>query len=269
MFEIKKWSLILIVVITISGCSNYSKIVKGTDYTKKYELALQLYNKKDYNRAFPLLEELVSVYRGTVNAEDIYYYYSYCNYYMDDLISAEYHFSQFVKTYPGSVRAEEVAFMNAYCYYLGSPNYTLDQSNSIRAIEEMQLFVNQYPSSTRVAECNDLIDQLRLKLEYKSVDTGKLFFKTMDYKAAIVSFKNTVKDFPNTIYKEELMFLTVKASYLLAENSIDSKKFERYKNTVDAYYSFIDKFASGKYARDAESIFIKANEQFNILKPKS
>jgi outer membrane protein assembly factor BamD len=266
---IRKWGFILIVLLSITSCSNYSKIVKGTDYTKKYELALQLYNKKDYNRAYPLLEELVSVYRGTVNAEDIYYYYSYCNYYMDDLISAGYHFSQFVKTYPGSLRAEEVAFMNAYCYYLGSPNYTLDQTNSIKAIEEMQLFINQYPNSTRIAECNDLIDQLRLKLENKSVDIGKLFYKTMDYKAAIVSFKNTLKDFPNTVYKEEIMFLTIKASFLLAENSIDSKKFERYKNTVDAYYSFIDKFATGKYAREAESIFVKANEQFNILKPKS
>jgi outer membrane protein assembly factor BamD len=269
MFYPRRLIFLFVFVVCISACTNYSKIVKGTDYSKKYELALQLYNKKDYNRAYPLLEELVSVYRGTVNAEDIYYYYAYCNYYMDDLISASYHFEQFVKTYPGSVKAEEIAFMNAYCYFLGSPNYTLDQTNSIKAIEEMQLFINQYPSSTRINECNDLIDKLRIKLENKSVDAGKLYYKTMDYKAAIITFKNTIKEFPNTIYKEELMFLTVKASFLLAENSIDSKKYERYKNTVDAYYSFIDKFATGKYAREAESIYIKANEQFNVFKPKS
>lgn len=258
---------LLFFVLILSSCSDYQKILKSNDYSRKYELAKQLYNKKDYQKAYPLLEELVSVKRGTSEAEDIYYYYCYCNYYLDDLISASYHFAQFAKTYPSSSRTEEMAFMNAYCYYLGSPVPSLDQSNSYRAIEELQLFINQYPNSTRIEECNTLIDKLRKKLEVKAYETAKLYYKMSDYKASIISMQNMLQDFPVTAYKEELLFLICKSNFELAENSIESKKYERYKSTIDAYYTFIDKFASGKYAKEAESIQSRAKEQISKYKP--
>ena len=256
--------LSFVLLITFSSCSNYQKVLKSNDYAKKYEVALQLYNKKDYQKAYPLLEELVSVKRGTKEAEDIYYYYCYCNYYLDDLISASYHFAQFAKTYPASEKAEEAAYMNAYCYYLGSPVYSLDQSNSYRAIEELQVFINKYPNSTRISECNELIDKLRAKLEVKSYEKGMLYFKMSDYKAAIVSLNNTLKDFPMTEYKETILFTIVKANFLLAQNSYENKKAERYKATIDAYNIFIDKFADGKYAKEANSIVEKAREKYSM-----
>ncbi len=259
--------ILLFTCIISTSCSDYQKVLKSNDYARKYELAKKLYDKKDYQKAYPLLEELVSVKRGTSEAEDIYYYYCYCNYYLDDLISASYHFAQFAKTYPSSKRTEEMAYMNAYCYYLGSPAPSLDQSNSYRAIEELQLFINQYPNSTRIEECNTLIDKLRAKLEIKAYETAMLYYKMSDYKAAIIAMQNTIKDFPMTTYKEELLFLICKSNYELAENSIDSKKYERYKSTIDAYFTFIDKFATGKYAKEAESIHSKAKERFAQYKP--
>lgn len=256
-------------MLLLASCSNYQKVIKGSDYDKKYELAMKLYDKKDYQKAYPLLEELVSVYRGTARAENIYYYYCYCNYYLDDLISASYHFEQFAKTYPTSPRAEEAAYMNAYCYFLGSPEYSLDQSNSLRAIEELQLFINQYPNSTRIPECNDLIDKLRAKLERKAYETAMLYYKTMDYKAAIVALKGVLTAYPGTRYQESVRFTILKSHFLLAENSIDSKKYERYKQTMDVYMSFIDKFAAGKDAREAESIYNKAKARYETLKPQT
>jgi outer membrane protein assembly factor BamD len=157
--------------------------------------------------------------------------------------------------------------MNAYCYYLGSPVPSLDQTNSYKAIDEMQLFINQYPNSTRIEECNNLIDKLRAKLEIKSYELAKLYYKMSDYKAAIISMQNTLRDFPMTQHKEEFLFLICKSNFQLAENSVDSKKYERYKSTIDAYFTFIDKFASGKYAREAESINLKAKERITLYKP--
>ncbi len=258
---------LLFVLVLSTSCSDYQKVLKGNDYSRKYELAKALYLKKDYQKAYPLLEELVSVKRGTSEAEDIYFYYCYCNYYLDDLISASYHFAQFAKTYPSSSRTEEMAYMNAYCYYLGSPVPSLDQSNSYKAIDEMQLFINQFPNSSRIEECNNLIDKLRVKLEIKSYELAKLYYKMSDYKAAIISMQNTLRDFPMTSYKEEFLFLIVKSNYELAENSVDSKKYERYKSSIDAYFTFIDKFATGKYAREAEIIHSKSQERLSQYKP--
>ena len=250
--------LLFLLLLTFISCSNYNKVLKSNDYKLKKQTAIELYNKKDYQRAYPLFEELVAVTRGTANAEDMYFYYCYCNYYLDDLISAGYHFQQFAKTYPSSPKAEEASYMNAYCYYLGSPDFTLDQTNSIKAIQEMQLFINQYPNSTRIQECNDLIDKLRDKLEKKAFESAMLYYQMMDYKAASMSFKNMLADYPNSQFKEEAMFTVVKANYLLAENSVENKKMERYKSTLDDYNAFINKFAAGKYADQAKEVYDKA-----------
>lgn len=258
---------VLVLALGFGSCNSYQKALKSADYDKKYEIALELYNKKEYQKAFPLLEELVSVYRGTAKAEDIYYYYTYCNYYLDDLISSAYHFEQFARLYSNSPKAEDCLYMSAYCYYLNSPPVSLDQTNTLRAIDQFQMFINQYPQSSRVPECNDLIDKLRAKLERKSYESGMLYYRTMDYKAAIVALKNTLADYPLSQYREEIMYTIVKSHFLLAENSVESKKYERYKNTIDAYSNFIDKFAGSKYAKEAEAIRNKALSRFEALKP--
>lgn len=258
-------ALLIPVLLVTQACSSYQRALKGADYEKKFEVALKLYNKKDYQKAYPLFEELVSVTRVTARSEDVYYHYAWCNYYLDDLVSASYHFEQFASMFPTSKRAEETAFMAAYCYYLGSPEYSLDQTNSLKAIEQLQLFINRYPSSARVQECNDLIDKLRAKLEHKSFETGMLFFKTMDYKAAIISLKNTLREYPLTQYSEEILFTILKSNFLLAENSVETKKAERYKSTLDAYSNFIDKFAASKHRREAENIVVKARARYESL----
>ena len=253
-------------MLGFSACSSYQKVLKSSNTELKYDTAIKLYNKKEYSKAYPLLEELVSVTRGTQKAEELYFIYSYCNYYLNDLASASYHFEQFSKLYPSSESAEEAAYMAAYCYYLGSPQFNLDQTNTFKAIDEMQIFVNRYPTSERVEDCNRLIDELRAKLEKKDISHAMLFFQISDYKAAIASLKNILKDYPSTKSREEVMITLIKSHYFLAENSVDEKKEIRYKQTIDAYYSLIDKFASAKKAKEAESFFDKANERLNKLK---
>lgn len=261
--------LIFSALFAIFSCSDYNKLLKSTDLDKKYEAAIRYYDKGNYAKAEPLLEELVSVYRGTAKAESILFYYAYANYNMGDYILAGYHFKNFTKTYPNSEHAEECAYMTAYCYYLNSSPYTLDQGDTKEAIKEFQSFVNQYPKSLRVASANEMIDKLRGKIERKVYEIAKQYYNISDYKAAIYSFKNLLNDFPDTKYREELSFLIVKSGYLLAINSIDSKKGERLKTTVSAYESFVAAFPKSSYIKEAESIYSSALKMKEKLKIKN
>ena len=148
----KKFTNILIGVLIIaflSSCSEYNKLLKSSDYNKKYDAAIAYYEKKEYTKALALLEELVSVYRGTNKAEKIMYYYAYATYAVHDYLLAGYHFNNFVRTFPASDKAEECSFMYAYCYYLESPRYSLDQTDTKNAIKELQYFINKYPDSQK------------------------------------------------------------------------------------------------------------------------
>ena len=253
----------------LCSCSKYHQLLKSTDLDHKYEMAIQYYNGEEYYKAFPLFEELLTLYKGTAKGEEVYYYYAYCNYYLDDFILAGYYFKNFAKTYPNSKHAEECQYMNAYCYYQTSPPSSLDQTNTYKAIDELQLFINLYSQSDRIAGCNELIDELRDKLETKTYKNSRLYYKLGIYKAAIVAFNITLKEFPDTKYKEDIVFLILKSNYLLASNSVESKKEERLKLTVDAYNTFIEAYPNSEYIKEAESIYGNSLKQLKNLVPNS
>lgn len=233
----------------------FNKLLKSGDMDAKYAAAIKYFEKEDYTKALTLLEELMSVYRGTSKAEEVSYYYAYCNYNLDDYIIAGYQFRNFVKNFPNSKHAEECAYMNAYCYYLNSPPYTLDQVDTRLAIKEFQRFVNQYPKSERIEKCNEILDLLREKLERKSYENAMLYYNMGDYRASSAAFMNHVKDFPGSKHAEELTYLVVRSNYLMALNSIEKKKQERYKATVESYLKFVDTYPNSQYLKQAELVY--------------
>jgi outer membrane protein assembly factor BamD len=265
---LKKSAYILIALLVISAisCGKFNKLVKSTDLNEKYVAAEAYYLKGDYYHAQQLFDELITYYRGTANGEKIYYYYAYSYYGMRDFTTAAYYFKSFAATYPHSKYTRETQYMSAYCTYLDSPDLALDQANTLSAIKDLQLFVNIYPKSDSVAICNKLIDDLRYKLETKEFEISKLYFKLEEYKAAIVSFKNTIKDYPNTKYKEECLYYIMKANYLYAYNSIESKKKVRYQSALTAYESLIEEFPQTKYLKEAENVNKNSLKEINKIK---
>lgn len=244
----------------------YNKLLKSGDIDAKYAAAIRYFEKEDYSRAITLFEELMSVYRGTSRAEEVHYYYAYCNYNLEDYLVAGYQFRQYVRTFPSGKHTEECAYMNAYCFYLSSPEYSLDQIDTKLAIKEFQRFTNQYPKSTRIPECNDILDKMREKLDRKSYENAMLYYNTGDYRASAIAFKNHLKEFPGSSHTEELNYLVIKSYYLLALNSIESKKQERFKAAVESYIKFVDTYPKSDFLKPAESIYesaLKSLEKYN------
>ncbi|KHJ37399.1 tol-pal system protein YbgF [Pedobacter glucosidilyticus] len=247
--------ILLFVGLSLSSCkSKFEKLRTSNDVAKKYQEAIKLYNKKDYTKALTLFDDLVQRYRGRSEAEDLYYYYAYTNYQLKDYLSARYHFKTFADTYPSSPKAEECRFMTAYCYYIDSPNFSLDQDNTYKAIESLQLFINIYPRSERVAEASKLILDLRDKLERKSYANAKLFLDIGDYQAAVIAFRNSMKDFPDTKFAEEMEYLIIEAQYLYAKNSREIKQEDRYNEALVEYERFTEKYPSSTYTEKAKKL---------------
>lgn len=247
--------LLIVLILAVGSCkSKFEKLKASNDNAKKYKEAIRLYNKRDYSKALELFDVLVTRYRGQEQAEDLYYYYAYTNYKLRDYTSARYHFKTFADTYPTSSRAEECRFMAAYCYYLDSPIYSLDQTNTQSAIDALQLFINLYPKSERVAEASKLIQNLRDKLERKSYENSKLYLTIGDYQAAVISFGNSLRDYPDTKYAEEMEFLTIKAQYLYAKASSEYFQEDRYTQAIVDADQFKEKYPKSQYLADVATL---------------
>ena len=246
--------LFVLFTFVLTGCSEYQKLLKSTDNSLKYKKAVEYYNSEDYAKSATLFEELLPIYRGTSKAETIAYYISYCAYGQGDYISAGYFFRNFLKTYPDSPFSEECLYMSAYCYYLESPKPRLDQTPTTNAIDAFQLYINRYPNSTRIPKCNDYIDELQDKLVLKSYLSARNYYDREHYPSAIIALQNSLKDYPGSSYREDLMFMLLESKHQLAAKSIPSKQRERYNNAKEEYYSFVDEYPESKHRKSAEKM---------------
>lgn len=251
------------ILVVSFGCNSYKKTLKTANNELKYETAIDLYEKGDFNKAIQFFDILRAVYRGTEKGEMLTYYSANSYFQTKSYNIAAYYYKQYVQMYPRGEKAEEAAFMSAYCNFMQSPRSTLDQSATYIALNELQLFIDMFPESTKVKEANRLMDELRAKLETKSYNICKLFYRMEDYQAAITSFENLLDDYPDTNYKEEILYYITMAYYEYAEKSIFSKRDERFEKTIEAYNNLLYLYPESEYLKDAENANDDAKKELN------
>lgn len=241
--------------LLFSSCkSEFEKVRASGDSELLYKKAYEYYDAGEYLKSQTLFELLIGAYRGKPELEDIYFKYAYTYYNMERYILAAYYFKNFTTTFPTSAKREEADFMVAYSNYQLSPTYRLDQTNSQKSIEAFQLFVNTYPESERVKEANDLIDRMRLKMEVKAFETAELYFDLKRYQAALVSYENVLKDYPETTNAEKVRFRVVEASYEMAVNSVYQKREKRLQEAVAVAEEFLQKYTVSDYRKEVSDL---------------
>lgn len=246
----------LVVLLLVSSCETPEKVLKSNDLAYKEAKAISWYNKKEYFKCIPVLEELIGLMKGRKSTEELYYMYSMANYKQGDYMISSYHFKNFYDMYPNSVHAEECLYMYAKSNQMQSPKYELDQTFTYKALEAYALFLSTYNDGKYIVECNTAVKELRRKLEKKALAAAELYYRTENYKAAATSFEQILKDYPDIEESERVSYMIVKSNYKFAVNSIPSKKAERFNSVIKAYTDFKYKFSGSKYIEDA-----RKNEQ--------
>lgn len=235
------------------SCDGYNKVIKSDDYDKKFEEANRLYDKKQYNRCVTLYEQVYQRYPRTTQGELAYYRLGKAYYALEDWYMGSYYLGAFCSKFPFSAKCEETKFLAALCSVQNSPEPSLDQQETELALNELQIFINQYPKSEHVDTCNLVMDKLRFKLQTKEVLNIRLYSKTENYRAATVSAEQFLENYPLSIYREEVSVILLRNSYLLTINSIDTKLAERIEKTKERYKNFIAEFPDSRYLREFEN----------------
>jgi outer membrane protein assembly factor BamD len=247
-----KQSLILfLLALSLNACkSSFEKVRTSGKPDLIAKEAFKYYDKKEYQKAQTLFELIISNLRGTQDAEKAYYAYADTYYQLGDYTLAAYYFKQFVNTFSNTPLKEEALFLSAYSHYLMAPTYRLEQSESEKAIDELQAFTNQFPASTKLANCNKLIDELRRRLEQKAYAEGELYYNLKQYQSAMLVFENMLRDYPESPDAELVRYLMCKSAFELAENSILEKRADRYESAAQKAVLFLSKHPKGKYSKE-------------------
>ena len=264
-----KWTkqilYILLFGVLMTSCSEYQLLLKSNDYNLKYEKAKEFYAAEEYSKAITLLQEVVPIFKGTSLAEESLYLQAMTYFRQGDYLFAEHFFDQIVRTYPRNEHLKDCYFNRAFCFYMQSPSVKLDQSSSIQAIEAFDLFMDLYPNTAEAEEAQGYIDELQDKLAYKAYLNAKLYYDLgsylgNNYQSAIVTAENCLKEYPSNQHREELAFLILDSRFIIAENSIEEKKDQRYRAVIDEYYNFLNDYPESKMKKKADEIFNKTQK---------
>lgn len=264
--------LVFISLLLLTGCAHeYNQVYKSSDYSYKYEYAKQLFAEGKFTRANPLLQELVTIEKGTENGQECLYMLGMSEYGSDDYEGASATFDKYYKSYPNGQYAEEACFYKGQSLYMSTPEPRLDQSATVSAIAAFQDYLDLFPDGKLKGTAEQRMIELQDKLVKKEYLSAKLYYNLgtyfgnctsggNNYQACIVTSQNALNSYPYSNMREDFAILIMKSKFYLAQMSVDSKKLERYQDAEDECYGFINQYPDSKERSTAEDFIKKCKE---------
>ncbi|MBP3712910.1 MAG: outer membrane protein assembly factor BamD [Bacteroidaceae bacterium] len=253
--------------LLLGSCSEYTAVLKSSDYEYKYEAAKALYADGHYRQAAELFGLLLAPLKGTSYGEESLYMLGESNLKAKDYESAVLFFKKYYQLYPKGAYMEMSRYNSGYSLYKQTPDVRLDQSSTMEAIKEFQSFLDYCPETNLKEQAHAIIYEMQDKLVEKEYLSAKLYFDLgtytlnsvfggNNYEACVVTAQNALKDYPYASAKlrEELSILVLRAKYDLAKQSVDAKRMERFRDAIDEFYAFQSDYPESQYMKEAQAI---------------
>lgn len=250
--------------IMLSGCAHeFNQVYKSQDYDYKYEYAKECFAKQKYQRAASLLQDMVTMLKGTENAQECVYMLGMAEYCLKDYETASEWFKKYHQSYPKGVYAEMASFYAGESLYMSTPEPRLDQTATVNAIAAYQEYLDLYPEALMKQEAQSRLIELQNKLVKKELLSAQLYYNLgtyfgncltggSNYEACIITAQNALKDYPYSSMREDFALLIMKSKFELAEQSVESKRVDRYRDAEDECYGFINEYPDSKDRKTAE-----------------
>lgn len=256
----RRYFFLIPLLISLISCSEYTKVMKSRDAEYKFDYAKKAYEEKKYLQASTILNDVYTPLRGTAKGEEALFLLAMSHYGNADYANANVFFKTYYQRYPKGKFAELANFYSGYGFYLDSPDPQLDQTYTVKAIEELQNFLERYPKSDKVPEAQKAIFEMQDKLTLKELQNAQLYYNLgnflgNNYQSAVIVAQNALKEYPYSKYREEFEFLILKSKYQQAKNSVAEKMGERFDDVIDEYFSFVNSYPESKHTKEAQTIY--------------
>ena len=255
-------------LLTTVSCSEYNKLLKSGSNKQKYDKALEYFNAGKYSRSLTLFKDIEHIFSQSDQADTVAFYTSLCSYKMGDFETSSQQFDEFRRRFGRSPFLEESEYYFAKGFYYLSPKPENDQSFTFQAMQAISEYLDRYPKSQKRDELLENMIELRQKLYDKAFLNAKLYYDVGYYNSAVTALRNAILKYPESNHREELAYLIVSAQCLYARNSVPALQRQRYLDTQNAYYSFIDEYPESKYRKEADKMQDEAKKFLEKYKEK-
>ncbi|MDA3838917.1 MAG: outer membrane protein assembly factor BamD [Candidatus Delongbacteria bacterium] len=219
---------IISLVIILSSCTNEFKI-QDIGFEKSFTIAKKKYNHGNYLQALEDFNVLILNYGGQIGIDSVQYLLADTHFKLDEYYSSSYEFNKLTESFPESKLAEESYFNSAMSYYKLSPIYSLDQKETYNAISKFQYYLDLYPVGQFADKANEFITEMRDKLARKEFESGKLYMKMDQPRAAKFYFLEIINNFYDTTFYIPSLKFMAEAS----KSMNDDYNFQVYQKKYD------------------------------------
>ena len=260
---------VVFLALLFSSCANeFNKVYKSTDNNFKYEYAKECFAKGKYVRASTLLQGLVTMQKGSDNAQESLYMLGMSEFNSRDYEGASATFKKYCQSYPKGAYTQEVRFLIGMSLYNCTPEPRLDQSQTVNAIAAFQEYIDLYPDGKQKKDAQQRLFELQDKLVQKELYSAQLYYDLgqyfgnctyggNNYEACIITAQNALKDYPYSSLREKFSLLVMKSKFELAQQSVEEKKLERFQDAEDECYGFLNEYPDSKDKAMAEKFISK------------
>lgn len=260
---------VVLSALLFTSCANeFNRVYKTNDYSYKYEYAKECYAQGKYTRASTLLQGLVTLQKGTDNAQESLYMLGMAEYNSKDYEGAAATFKKYFSSYPKGAYAQEAEFYAGMSLYNSTPEPRLDQSQTVNAIAAFQEYIDLFPDGKERSQAQQRLFELQDKLVQKELYSAQLYYDLgqyfgnctyggNNYEACIITAQNALKDYPYSMLREKFSLLVMKSKFELAQQSVEEKKLERFQDAEDECYGFLNEYPDSKDKVTAEKFITK------------
>ena len=260
---------VVFLALLFSSCANeFNKVYKSTDNNFKYEYAKECFAKGKYVRASTLLQGLVTMQKGSDNAQESLYMLGMSEFNSRDYEGASATFKKYCQSYPKGAYTQEASFLIGMSLYNCTPEPRLDQSQTVNAIAAFQEYIDLYPDGKQKKDAQQRLFELQDKLVQKELYSAQLYYDLgqyfgnctyggNNYEACIITAQNALKDYPYSSLREKFSLLVMKSKFELAQQSVEEKKLERFQDAEDECYGFLNEYPDSKDKAMAEKFISK------------
>ena len=240
----KKITFILIVVFLV--CCSKKNVHVEEDLSPRFDKAMEYFDRGKYPRAKDEFDYIIMRDPGSKIANESQYYMAEALFQMEEYSEASITFDRYVRFSPDFTKIEKSRYRICECAILSSNAYQREQSQTHRALEQLQMFIEDFPTSDLVEDAENAIVELRIKLAQKDFEVGRIYLKLEEYESALIYFRSVLNNYYDTSFADDAR-IGIMFTHILNDN---------WQGAVNYFRAEEGRFLSKKKYEEAETLLM-------------
>jgi outer membrane protein assembly factor BamD len=229
-------------ILIWTGCGGHSINPARLSPEEQFEYAKKLFDREKFEDAKLQFSIIVLNNSGNRIIEKAQFYLAESYYGLKDYITASSEYEKLIRSMPQSSFVDDAAYKIGLCYLELAPSYGLDQEYTLKANEQFERFLEDYPDSELKTEAAARLAEVRNTLAKKEFKTGELYYKLRYDKAALISFDAVLATYPDTEWADDALFYKGESH----------RRLHEWEKARQAYETVMTKYRSGPFGSRAE-----------------